>query len=656
MWSCPRCGEQMDQSIPVCSRCGGPPGVFPVPAKRCPSCRAEVEEPAREGRIRCPKCSTEFGDYEEWVRLCRAAAFAAIRPVPPPPEEPPPRPPHLKPIGVSLLAMAAFYAAAGLIVGQTVVLVACLALALLQVIAGACLLTERKHSDVMVRLAAGLSALLPLFLVPAVYFVGLFGFFSRPLVVKYFGGRVDPIPDRLRHPLIAWLLVVVAIVAGLFAFVVSSALETAAVWNDPLTPALDLGRQLSGFFGRNWWWAPVGIVAGLWVLAVWGKVSRHAFLVVSILALLGVVGLGAPPIVDGWSYDRSAREATTYLVERNVQRLLWGVTVTDPRIRLASIRAMEAAGSNARVAAPALIRALKDPDRRVRLAAASALAQFEPGVEGVLPLLLGALEDDRASAAERGWAGVALSHYGPRARPALGYMLELLRSGDATFALAEMGPAAIPGVTEALSDKDAAVRRRAARVLRLLGPAARSAVPQLTARLKDSDPDVRSEAASALGAIDGEKAIPVLRAMLQEDKAASKAAAEALCALGQKEGAAHLPNGSPSLNVLRLPAMWDHLSKSVLDRDVEGSGTEILVELGERAGMCAEVSPEASQLPALAPFRRIYSGTRRRSVLDVLTSFDVDFVLESDRIRVVTPEQARAFWAEWLAESRKKKE
>src|SRR5262245_57975815 len=119
-WSCPRCGEQMASDIVICHRCGGPPGVFHVPAQRCPSCRAEVDEPAREGKIHCPKCGTEFGDYEEWVRLCRAAAFAAIRPVPPPPEEPPPRPPHLKAIGGSLLAMAGYTAAAGLIAGLAI--------------------------------------------------------------------------------------------------------------------------------------------------------------------------------------------------------------------------------------------------------------------------------------------------------------------------------------------------------------------------------------------------------------------------------------------------------------------------------------------------------------------------------------------------------
>lgn len=657
MWSCPRCGEQMSSEAAVCARCGGPPGVFPVPAKRCPACGAQVDEPAREGKVHCPACRHEFEDYEEWVRLCRAAAFAATRPVPAPPEEPPPRPPHLRKIAGGLLAMAAFTVASAVLVGGLGLLIPGLVLALLQVIAGVSLLAEKKHSDVLVRIAAGLSALLPIFLLPAVFFVGVFAFFSRPQVVKYFGGRVDPAPDRLRHPLIAWLLVVVLIVAGLFATIVAGALETASRWNDPLSPVMELGSRIVAFFSANWWWAPMGVLGGLTVLGIWGTVNRHGFLVVSLLSLLGMIAVSAPPVVESWVYERSAREAASYLEERDVQRLLWGVTVADPKVRLASLYAMNAAGSGARVAASGIIRALKDPDRRVRLAAAAALAQFDPAVEGVLPILFGALDDDRASEDEKDRAALALGAFGPRARPALSPLLDRLRRGDAaTLALAEMGPPSIPGLAEALADKDPQVRRRAARALRLLGPVARSAAAPLEERLKDPDVNVRREAVAALAEIHREKAIPALRAVLKEDKGAAKAAADALCALGQKDGLSELPQGSSSFNVLRRPALWDHLSRCVLERDVEGSGAEVLVELSERAGLCAEIGTEASALPSLQPFRRLHAASRRRSVLDVLTSLDVDFVLEPDRILVLTPEQAKAFWTEWIAESRKKRE
>jgi HEAT repeat protein len=647
----------MTSGVEICSRCGIAPSVVPIPPKRCPACGTVTEGPALEGKLRCPQCLQEFEDYEEWVRRCRAAAWAATRPAPPEPEEPPPRPPHLKPIAASLLAMAAFYGVAGLRTEHDVLMVLCLALALLQTIAGVSLLLERKHSDVMVRLAAGLSALLPLYLLPVLYFVGLYGFFSRPLVVKYFGGRADPMPDRIRHPLIAWLFVLICIIAALFAGVVTGAQESVRRWNDNRTFLMDLGYHLTGFFSSQRWWAPAGLLGAVCVLALWGKVNRTAFLAVSILAILGVIAVGAPPVVEAWFFESSAREAAAYLEERDVQRLVWGARESDPKVRLASMRAMDAVGRNARVAVPALVHGLKDGDRRVRLAAACALAQFEPSVEGAMTMLIAALEDDRSSEDEADRAAIALGYFGPRARPALSLLLDRLRRSDtATMALAEMGPAAVPGLTEALMEKDAKVRRRAARALRLLGPAARSAVPLLIDRLKDADVGVRAEAAYALGEIHREKAIPLLRDLLRDDTSVSKAAAEALCALGQRDVLGELPQGSSSMNALRQPAIWDHLGRAVVEKDVEGSGTEVLVELAERAVMCAEVLPEAADRPSLLAFRRVHASSRKRSVLEILTSLEVDFVLESDRIRILSPEQAKSFWTEWLAESRKKRE
>ena len=71
--------------------------------------------------------------------------------------------------------------------------------------------------------------------------------------------------------------------------------------------------------------------------------------------------------------------------------------------------------------------------------------------------------------------------------------------------------------------------------------------------------------------------------------------------------------------------------------------------------MCADLATECADLPAMTSFRRISAASRKRSVLDVLQSLGVEFVLEPDRIRVLSPEQARAFWTEWLAEQAKKR-
>ena len=251
----------------------------------------------------------------------------------------------------------------------------------------------------------------------------------------------------------------------------------------------------------------------------------------------------------------------------------------------------------------------------------------------------------------------ALGYTGPRARPALSLLLDRFRRGDAPMqAMIELAPASIPGITELLANKSPATRRRAARALRLIGPAARSAAAPLEEALKDPDPSVRAEAALAFGEIQREKAVPALKPLLKDEPAVARAAAEALCFLGLTEGLPLLAQGSNALNALRTPALWDHLSRTLLDKDVEGSAAEIVMDLGERAVICPELTPECIDLPALQPFRRIHATSRRRTVLEALVSLDAPFVLDADRLRILTPDQAKAFWTEWLAESRKKRE
>ncbi|HLY08002.1 MAG TPA: HEAT repeat domain-containing protein [Planctomycetota bacterium] len=662
MSTCQRCGEPMAPEEAACSRCerGMNPEPAPfetLPPKRCPWCRTVIAAPAVEGLLHCPSCAKGFEDEEEWVRRCRAAAFIATRPIPHPPEPPPPRPAWLGAAGGSLLVSAAFYLAVGLFIGRSGLIVPCIALALIQVIAGTAVLTGWRSADSFVRFAAGVSVLVPLFSLPAIYFVGLFALFCRPEVLKYYGGRHEALPDRLRHPMLAWLIVVIAVAAGVQVLVVAEAVDTARRWNDPLSPLLDVGARTNLFFVQHWLWAPVGVLGGLCILGLWGKINRPGFLAVATLSIAAVVALCVPAAVEAHVYSRQALEAAKYVDEKDVQRLLWGSREPDAKVRVAALWAMEATNRSARIAVPVFTRALGDPDRRVRLAGACGMARFDPAAEGILPVLLSALEDDRASADEADRASRALGYLGPRAHPALSLLVDRFRRSEAPLlAMVELAPASIPGVTAQLGDADPEARRRAARVLRLIGPAARSAAGPLALALKDADPGVRADAALALGEIQRDKAVDLLRPLLADDPAVARAAAEALCSLGLKDGLPKLAEGSNALNALRTPAIWDHLSRTFLDKDVEGTATEIVIDLGERAVMCPEVSPECSDLPSLQPFRRLFAATRRRSVLEALTSLDAPFVLDSDRLRILTPEQARAFWTEWLAASQKRRE
>ena len=99
-------------------------------------------------------------------------------------------------------------------------------------------------------------------------------------------------------------------------------------------------------------------------------------------------------------------------------------------------------------------------------------------------------------------------------------------------AVTDAGPAALPGLIEALNNPKAAYW--SCIVLRQLGPAAKSAVPALTKTLADKNPEIRREATLALGAIGApaETAAPQIAALL-EDPLVREAATFALGQIGK---------------------------------------------------------------------------------------------------------------------------
>src|SRR5262249_3700834 len=106
-----------------------------------------------------------------------------------------------------------------------------------------------------------------------------------------------------------------------------------------------------------------------------------------------------------------------------------GVSDPDPRVRLASLDALEPMISEGRPAAPALVKALDDKNRFVRWAAARTLGRIGPvpGVDAVTPLVRMLRDPDLDLA--RG-AALALSRYGPAARAAVPALVQLLRGAS----------------------------------------------------------------------------------------------------------------------------------------------------------------------------------------------------------------------------------
>jgi HEAT repeat protein len=194
----------------------------------------------------------------------------------------------------------------------------------------------------------------------------------------------------------------------------------------------------------------------------------------------------------------------------------------DPDLRRAAANALASLGQGrpGRVA-PALERALKDPDLDVRVTAAGALTRLGYRDAYLVPALLEGL-GSRDLSVRNGAIG-ALSALGPAAQPAVPALVPILADPDegpirATVAqvvgaAGEGAPGVEPALVSALGSDDRDVREAAAETCRELGPLARDLADPLAHLLEDRDPLVRTCAARALVCVDrgnGQAALPVL--------------------------------------------------------------------------------------------------------------------------------------------------
>jgi serine/threonine-protein kinase len=180
------------------------------------------------------------------------------------------------------------------------------------------------------------------------------------------------------------------------------------------------------------------------------------------------------------SHPSVRSEATRALGElgtgssRAVKALIAALDDSEPTVRSESVRALERLGADAASAVPALTRVSKyDADESVRQLAIQALVTVRPQSSTMRSIVAVIVTI----------SGLAL---------AVAFMLWLRR---------RIGPAAVPLLIEDLKNSRVAVRRRAVRVLSLLGPSANEAVPALLQALKDGDEGVRRGADAALGKI-----------------------------------------------------------------------------------------------------------------------------------------------------------
>jgi HEAT repeat protein len=175
----------------------------------------------------------------------------------------------------------------------------------------------------------------------------------------------------------------------------------------------------------------------------------------------------------------------------------------SPIVRAHAAHALMQIGVDAASAAPALAKAISDPDFHVQRMAIAALERIHPDPKVVIEALGKALADSDPSV--RIAALHTLTEYSDAAVPVLGKALE---NKDTRYwsalALGELGvqaKGAVPALAAALADERPEVRRELLIALARVGADAAPAVPAIVPLLQDKDESVAHAAGFALGSI-----------------------------------------------------------------------------------------------------------------------------------------------------------
>ena len=238
----------------------------------------------------------------------------------------------------------------------------------------------------------------------------------------------------------------------------------------------------------------------------------------------------------------------------------------------------------------------------------------------------------------------------------------------ALYALGQIGDAsAMADVASMLKDPNPGLRGAAARTLGLLG--GREHADQVGALLLDSDRDVRVSAIDPFVRLKGAGAIPALLPLLEDSSTHIRdLAASALLRLGSSSGVPRILRRSEYqvwyplnlLNGVRHPEMYSRLSGMKFDKPIRGALRDLIHSLLDPAGIALDDSAIRGEawekfLGSEAAFLANPGYDNTLFVLESRLSYPYDFVLEKNSVRVVTNDQALAFWKSWWAEQQKTK-
>ena len=207
-------------------------------------------------------------------------------------------------------------------------------------------------------------------------------------------------------------------------------------------------------------------------------------------------------------HGRKAKEAIPALIE--------SLTDKEEPVRVWSAHALgDIDAEDSRVLA-ALTKSLRDTSTDVRRVLVTVILRIGPKAYGAAATLVDLLQD--ADAGMRVLTCSALREIGPDAKAAVPALIGRLSDPDldvrdsAALALMKIGPDGAPALARALKDRDAGVRRTAARILGSFGADSKSVSAELADATKDSDADVQKTAAEAVKKVQNDTGdVPVVR-------------------------------------------------------------------------------------------------------------------------------------------------
>lgn len=257
-----------------------------------------------------------------------------------------------------------------------------------------------------------------------------------------------------------------------------------------------------------------------------------------------------------------AKYSVESLSDEDLAKVLAESPIAEKRVEAAIVfRRRKDSGA---AAVPVLLKALSDSEIKVKIAAARSLAVFGDKGKDAVPILtdwMGSADASIQRAALAGLAGIGVES------PATLLVLQAFaKSGAADqdddmrellgLALKAQGVNAATWLISALDDTDAAVRMRAIKFLRALGPVGLTSVPKLIEIAGDADDDLGCAAFDAIGSMgpDIRTVCGDLLAFLQDPRAKRRAhAALALSILGRDKELG--------------PKVIERLSLSLMDTD-----------------------------------------------------------------------------------------